>query len=98
MGHIAVTPNEVGATTFREAWNGPRFRQARSLYRARESGGAAAQSICFDCPQTVIWERWQQHLGGGGTPETFRPGYGVNDIFNYFWNRRPERADRTPPR
>src|SRR5262245_41344306 len=30
-------------------------------------------------------------------PETFRPGYGVNDIFNYFWNRRPERADRTPP-
>ena len=97
MGHLAVTPDEMGVASFREAWNGSRFRQARSLYRARTGDGAAARSICFDCPQTVIWERWQQHLGAGGTPETFRPGYGVNDIFNYFWNRRPKRADRTPP-
>ena len=40
------------------------------------------------CPQTVIWDRWHHHWAGGGTPETFRPGYGVNDIFMHFWNRR----------
>jgi pyruvate-formate lyase-activating enzyme len=69
-----------------------------SFYREDDMGHlAVTRSICFDCPQTVIWERWQQHLGAGGTPETFRPGYGVNDIFNYFWNRRPKRVDRTPP-
>jgi pyruvate-formate lyase-activating enzyme len=88
VGQLAGPPGDGGATTFREIWNGPALRRARELYVKRDGDDAARRSICFDCPQTVIWDRWQHHLAGGGTPETFRPGYGVNDIFMYFWNRR----------
>jgi hypothetical protein len=88
VGRLAAAPGDGGAPTFRDVWNGPALRRARDLFRAREGDEGARRSICFDCPQTVIWERWQHHWTGGGTAETFRPGYGVNDIFMYFWNRR----------
>ena len=88
IGQLADAAGNGGAPTFREIWNGPALRRARELYTKREGDDDARRSICFDCPQTVIWDRWHHHWAGGGTPETFRPGYGVNDIFMHFWNRR----------
>lgn len=88
VGQLADAAGNGGARTFREIWNGPALRRARELYTKREGNDDARRSICFDCPQTVIWDRWHHHWAGGGTPETFRPGYGVNDIFMHFWNRR----------
>lgn len=88
VGQLADAAGNGGARTFREIWNGPALRRARELYTKREGDDDARRSICFDCPQTVIWDRWHHHWAGGGTPETFRPGYGVNDIFMHFWNRR----------
>lgn len=53
------------------------------------------QSICFYCPQTILWERWKNHLAGGGSRESFVPDHSANDSFNYFWNRRHAgRSDR----
>ena len=88
VGRLAVSGNDPGSRSFREIWNGPDLVRARGFYAKREGDADAQRSICFDCPQTVIWERWQRHLGEGGTKETFEPGYGQNDVFNFFWNRR----------
>jgi MoaA/NifB/PqqE/SkfB family radical SAM enzyme len=87
VGRVA-DGRDGGARTFREVWNGPGLRRARGFYSSRDGDEAARRSICFDCPQTVIWERWQRHMGGGGIEQDFDPGYGQNDVFNYFWNRQ----------
>ena len=91
VGRLAADAASGGAASFREVWNGPALRRARGFYTRREGDEAARRSICFDCPQTVMWDRWQHHLFGGGSPETFRSGYGINDIFMYFWGRRAQR-------
>ena len=89
MGKLAVKPDELGSATFREVWNGSRFQEARRLYRTRTGPEATRRTICFDCPKTRIWENWKRHLAAGGTRESFEVGYGTNDGFNYFFNRRP---------
>ena len=55
------------------------------------------QLICYDCPLTKVWEKWQRHEGAGGTLADFDPGYSTNECFNYFWNRRPARAASATP-
>ncbi|MFN8544983.1 MAG: radical SAM protein [Candidatus Binatia bacterium] len=95
MGQLALAPGTPGATTFREVWNGERFRQAREMYHSRASS-AAKDHVCYDCPATIIWERWRAHEATGGDLESFDPGFTPNDNFNYFWNRRPPGA--APPR
>jgi len=82
-------------------WNGPRFQAARRFYTHRPSADAATADqrahICYDCPATVMWSRWQTHRAAGGAAETFEPGFRTNDGFNYFWNRRPTRLDGSAP-
>jgi MoaA/NifB/PqqE/SkfB family radical SAM enzyme len=98
MGSIAVKPGELGSSSFREVWNGPRFRQARAFYRSRNGGPEARRHICYDCPNTLIWESWRKHRAAGGTRESFQIGFSANDVFHYFWNRRPERPSGKPPK
>jgi MoaA/NifB/PqqE/SkfB family radical SAM enzyme len=98
VGQLADAAGDGGSPTFREIWNGPALRRARELYTKREGDEATRRSICFDCPQTVIWDRWHHHWVGGGTAETFKPGYGVNDIFMHFWNRRKMHRPASPRR
>jgi hypothetical protein len=93
VGHLAAVPGEAGATRYAEVWNGERMRQARALFRDRAAPDAPRDHVCYDCPLTVIWERWQQHQASGAR-EPFEAGYSTNDCFNYFWNRRPT-ADAT---
>jgi len=95
MGTLAARAGDAGAPSFRTVWNGPRFREARRLYRDRAGASAATRSrICHDCPVTVLWEQWREHLAAGGAPEAFHVGITFNDGFNYFWNRRPHGAER----
>jgi hypothetical protein len=92
MGRLAIAPGELGAATrFAEIWNGDRFRTARALFRERSGGADARALACFECPVTKTWERWGVHRARGGTLADFDPGYGTNDCFNYFWDRRPAR-------
>ncbi|HJQ83767.1 MAG TPA: radical SAM protein [Candidatus Binatia bacterium] len=92
MGRLAVGTAELGtAATFAEIWNGERFRTARALFQKRAGGDDARALACFECPLTKVWERWGMHRGLGGTLGGFDPGYGTNDCFNYFWERRPAR-------
>jgi hypothetical protein len=78
---------------FRAVWNGARFQAARRFYTRRPAADAATAEerahICYDCPATVMWSRWQAHAAAGGGRETFVPGFRTNDGFNYFWNRQP---------
>jgi len=87
-----------GAARFGDVWNGPRFQAARRLYTRRDPAGGARDLICYDCPTTVVWDRWTTHEAAGGGRETFESGYTLNDAFNYFWNRRPEGWERTSRR
>ncbi|MFN8543116.1 MAG: radical SAM protein [Candidatus Binatia bacterium] len=97
MGQLAVTLGAPGARTFREVWNGPRFQAARRLYRDRSAATPEdRQRICYECPTTIAWERWQAHRAAGGDATTFDPGFTTNEGFNFFWNRRP--ADVGPDR
>ena len=94
MGRFDVAAQ--GDRAFRAVWNGPRFQTARRFYTHRPEADAASAEqrahICYDCPATVMWSRWQGHVAVGGTEATFEPGFRTNDGFNYFWNRRPTRA------
>lgn len=92
MAKLAVRPGELGAASFREVWNGPRYVAARRFYRRREGSAAERATACFDCPHTIIYENWKRHLARGGSAETFELGYTTGDAWNYFWNRRPARA------
>jgi MoaA/NifB/PqqE/SkfB family radical SAM enzyme len=91
MGRFDVAAH--GARAFRAVWNGPRFQAARTFYHRRPAPDAATADeqahICYECPATVMWSRWQQHAAAGGTRATFDPGFRTNDGFNYFWTRRP---------
>jgi len=83
----------VADGSFKDVWNNEIFRQARSLYRTRQKAPESARRlICYDCPQTVMWERYRQHLAQGIGRASFVPGFNANDGFNYFFNRRPARA------
>ena len=73
----------LAGASFRDVWNGQRFREARRLYRDRAGASAASRSsICYDCPITTLWERWREHLALGGTPEAFRNDTTFNDGYN----------------
>jgi len=88
MGRLSSSPGDGGAQTFRQVWNGARFREARQLYRERSRAPQDVRSrICHDCPSTLLWEQWQNHLRAGLPPNAFRAGFTFNDSFNYFWNR-----------
>ena len=54
-----------------------------------EADAADRQHIAVAEEYEILgWDRWHHHWVGGGTAETFKPGYGVNDIFMHFWNRK----------
>lgn len=97
MGRLAVRPDEIGAARFRDVWNGQRFRSARRFYRRRDGSAEERAQICFDCPNTEMWERWKVHRDGGGTAESFDIGYTLNGIWNYFWDRGRRRGERSRP-
>ncbi len=95
VGRLASAAGEAGATRFGEVWNGEKMRQARAMYRDRAAPDTPRDHVCHDCPLTVIWEQWQQHQASGSTMP-FAAGFGTNDCFNYFWNRRPAGAAAAP--
>jgi hypothetical protein len=101
MGRLAVHPSALRAMRFREVWNGRPFQTARRFYRHRDGTAEERGQICFDCPNTRMWERWKGHHAVGGTRETFDIGYSLNGIWNYFWSRGRHAADtadrRRPP-
>jgi organic radical activating enzyme len=89
LGQLALEPGSPGAPTFREVWNGPRYQAARRFFHARSGTPEERQLVCFDCPNTTLYERWRRHEAAGGRPEAFDVGFTTNDGWNYFWNRRP---------
>lgn len=88
MGKLSIEPGELGATTFREVWNGERFQTARRLFSSRTGPTEVKKSICYECPVTTTWERWRNHRLIGRHPWDFVVGYSENDTWNYFWSRR----------
>jgi MoaA/NifB/PqqE/SkfB family radical SAM enzyme len=85
MGRIET----AGPPGFRDVWNNARFQAARALFERRPDDAEARKLVCYDCPNTLVWERWKQHRALGGTRKTFRSTYSMNDVVNYFWRRRP---------
>jgi hypothetical protein len=90
---MSVPLSELTSSSFRQIWNNDQFRAARALFRDRAKASAMAKSlICYDCPVTVVFERHKQHRAQGLPQDTFETGYGPNDGFNYFFDRKPPRA------
>jgi hypothetical protein len=83
---------------FRAVWNGERHRLARGFYRNREGDPQERRHVCFDCPSTVMWSRWQAHVTAGRDLASFDIGFTTSDAWNYFWNRRPDDAARAHKR
>ena len=78
--------------SFKEVWNNKNFQEARRLYRSRDASQHGKSLICHNCPQTIVWENHQRHLAQGLPKASFDPVYTTNDWFNYFFNRKPDRA------
>ena len=98
-GEPSVALSELEGKTFREVWNNEQFQTARGMYRRRDGSAGARALVCYDCPATVMWENYQRHLAEGNTKATFVPDVDSNFGFNYFYNRKPERAKqgKSPP-
>ncbi|MDX2168390.1 MAG: radical SAM protein [Deltaproteobacteria bacterium] len=92
MGRLALDAASLARDGFRAVWNNAQFTTARRFYRRRAGDAAARQHVCFDCPQTRLYEDWRRHLAGGGEHTSFVPAYTTSDGWNYFWNRRPPRS------
>lgn len=84
--------------TFRDVWNGPRFRAARRLYSAPRAALGALEPLCAGCPQTVLFGDYRAHLDGGGTTASFTPRLTAHHGWNYFFHREQPRrlADGAP--
>ena len=80
------------AAGVRAVWNNTNFQTARSFFDQRRGDPDARKLICHDCPYTITWENFRRHRAAGGAASTFHAGYTTNDWFNYFFDRRPERA------
>jgi len=83
--------------TFREVWNGARFKEARRFYRAAPESLGSPEPLCAGCPQTVLFGDYRAHLAGGGTTASFAPGLTAHDGWNYFFHRARPRRLRDEP-
>ncbi len=89
----SVTDTGDGAAaSFAEVWNDARFVAARGLFGERGADPGARELPCFECPVLLEWEAYRAHLADGGAREAYRPRFGQNERYNYFWNRRPAAA------
>lgn len=91
MGRVSGEIGRPDGTTFREVWNGERFQAARGFYRRRDGSEEARAHVCHDCPNTILHEEWREHRAAGGDARSFQVRFTMNDVVNYFWNRRPGR-------
>jgi MoaA/NifB/PqqE/SkfB family radical SAM enzyme len=77
-------------SSFREVWNNELFQQSRELFRSRENASEEAkQSICYECPYTLVWDDFKMHRAKGLPTSSFRARYNTNDWFNYFFQKGP---------
>jgi pyruvate-formate lyase-activating enzyme len=87
MGRIA-TDGGSGVATFREVWNGERFRLAREFFARPDAAPHEAEHICHACPAKIDHEHYVAGLMLGGTKEQWQPRFNSHERYNYFWNRR----------
>ncbi len=92
MGRLKISATDIGKSSFKEVWNNWSYQQARGFFRSRTGSEQTKKMVCFDCPATTIWERYQSHLGAGGDAEAFDSEHSMNDGFNYFFSRRPAKS------
>jgi len=92
MGRI--DPSSLEGMGFRSVWNNERYQLARRFFRARKGSEEERNHVCFDCPSTVLWDRWRRHLEAGLDPAAFAIDITTSDVWNYFWNRQPAYAAR----
>ncbi len=81
----------VAEMSFKEVWNNENFQEARRLFRSRHGSEKGKGLICYECPVTVSWEEYRQHLAEGFSRVSFVPRFDGNDGFKYFFSRRPAR-------
>lgn len=92
-GEPSVPLSSLDGRTFREVWNNEKFRTARGLFgKDRPSDDAAKRLICYDCPATATWHNYADHVASGKKARDFRPDLTLNQGFNFFFERRPNRA------
>ena len=88
VAHLAAD-GRPGASTFREAWNSERFRQARRFFSERSGTPEEQQHICFNCPYTIDWHDYLGFITLGGAREAWKATFNSNQRYNYFLSRRP---------
>jgi MoaA/NifB/PqqE/SkfB family radical SAM enzyme len=99
MGRVA-TEGHSGSSSFRDVWNGERFRLARRFFSDGDATRDAAPAgerahICFGCPQLLDWRHFIGFLASGGNREAWVPPHDSNVRYNYFWERKRRHVPRT---
>ena len=94
-GEPSIKLSELEGRTFRHVWNNEHFVKSREMFVSRDRAGGR-ELVCYDCPITVVWDRWKKHAASGGAAGTFPQQYAFNDGFNYFFDRKPGRAQQRP--
>lgn len=84
--------DDFGSTldvSFREVWNNKNFQEARKLFASRDGSEHGKSIICYECPATLNWEDYKQHIAAGGERIAFTSRFTTNDGFNFFFDRKP---------
>ena len=76
MGRIAADGGS-GAATFREVWNGERFRLARRLFAHYEASPEEQQHICYGCPARIDYHHF---IGGLVLERAIAPRQGPHPV------------------
>jgi pyruvate-formate lyase-activating enzyme len=106
MGRVGAD-GHPGAASFRDVWNGERFRLARRFFSDDDATRKAAlaaerEHICFACPALLDWRHFVAFVVYGNDPETWVPPHDSNVRYNYFWQRKrhhePDTTDERPSR
>jgi len=86
-----VSADDLGRKSFRDIWNGDNFVRARRLFDAHDGDAETRKLVCFDCPETLDFDRWKQAIRTQS--KDFRRT-SSNAMYNFFLNRVPgQRSD-----
>lgn len=90
----AVALSALTRERFRDVWNNRQFRESRALFTKAGRPDRYQDSVCFDCPATLMWDGFRRHVAAGGAPETYVQPFSSNDGFNFFLKRVPAGQQR----
>ena len=91
MGRVSAEVGRSGARRSATSGTASASRPHAASTAAVTARRRPARTSATTAPSTVLHEQWREHRAARGHARSFEVGFTMNDVVNYFWNRRPGR-------